>query len=254
MTTAASIYPLAGTRYAGNANNTTDGGISVELSTGTGYVPLIPLGTIITVNDPYWGTQELIRLQAPASTVANVGTVWTYDANWLAAAVAVSTNLNQPCAVAMSYTPSTATAQYVWAIIGGRAPVLASAAFASGAPAYISATAGKIFTTATTGREIGTMRSVAAATATVAKANTTTVNGSAVLKVSNTNGWFVGVALSGTGIPTATIIAIDPDDRTVTMSANATASGSVTVTGTYNDSTLFWPTCIFSRPALVNNP
>ena len=59
----------------------------------------------------------------------------------------------------------------------------------------------------------------------------------------------VGVAVTGTGIPASTTItAIDPDNRTVTMSANATATGSVSVTGTYNDATIFYNVVTVNRP------
>jgi hypothetical protein len=60
----------------------------------------------------------------------------------------------------------------------------------------------------------------------------------------------VGLPISGTGIPAATTIAsIDPNNFTVTMSANATASGSVSVTGTYNDgASNFWNVVASDRP------
>ena len=86
--------------------------------------------------------------------------------------------------------------------------------------------------------------------ATVAKANTTLQSGSTVYKVANTDGWFVGLPLSGTGVAASSVITgIDPDNRTVTVNNAATASGSVTVTGTYNDgSANYWNTAILNRP------
>ena len=60
------------------------------------------------------------------------------------------------------------------------------------------------------------------------------MSGSAVVVVPNSEGWFVGITVSGAGIPGATTISsITPDGRTVTLSANATASGVVSLTGTY---------------------
>ena len=42
--------------------------------------------------------------------------------------------------------------------------------------------------------------------------------------------------------------AIDPDNRTVTISNAATATGSVTVTGTRNDGTNFFNVVTIDRP------
>ena len=49
MTIAATQFPLIGVQPASNSSL-----LGIEVSTATtGYVPLIPIGTIITVNDPY---------------------------------------------------------------------------------------------------------------------------------------------------------------------------------------------------------
>ncbi len=62
----------------------------------------------------------------------------------------------------------------------------------------------------------------------------TTTNGSAVVtSVSSTAGLYIGQALSGTGIAsTARILTIDSSSQ-ITMTVNATASGSVTITRTH---------------------
>jgi hypothetical protein len=69
-----------------------------------------------------------------------------------------------------------------------------------------------------------------------------TTNGTGVLTTGGYDGFFLGMALSGTGIPASTVVAkLDPDGRTIyTGSAigtlgdkNSTASGSITLTGTF---------------------
>ena len=68
------------------------------------------------------------------------------------------------------------------------------------------------------------------------------MNGSSVLVCqSGYDGMFLGMALSGPGIPVSTVVAkLDPDGKTVYMGSAigtidklATATATVTVTGTY---------------------
>ena len=56
--------------------------------------------------------------------------------------------------------------------------------------------------------------------------------------------------MSGTGIAASSVITgIDPDNRTVTLNNNATASGSVSVTALYNDgASNFWNVATLNRP------
>lgn len=86
------------------------------------------------------------------------------------------------------------------------------------------------------------MHNLKAATATTTfTANTLNGSGKVVVP-SGYDGAFLGMALSGTGIPASTVVAkLDPDGRTIyTGSAigtlgdkNATATGVITLTGTY---------------------
>ena len=251
MTQASVITPYAGAQPVGNSNNTTNGGLAVEVATATsGYVPLVPVGTVVSVVDPYWGGLELIRLAIPTSTTAIVvGTLASWDASFQYVITPNTAHLGQSVGVALSAVPLNATyVQYAWFVIGGKFPVLCGASVAADTAFGITA-AGKGGAIAN-GKQILNARVRTAATATVAKANTITVSGSNVFKVSNTDGWFVGLPLSGTGVAASTVITgIDPDNRTVTVNNNATASGSVTVTGTYNDgSSNYWNTAIMNRP------
>jgi hypothetical protein len=92
------------------------------------------------------------------------------------------------------------------------------------------------------GKEISNMVGVLPATTTVAKSCLVT-SGSPIILITGNNtvdGWFIGTALSGTGIPANAVVqTIDPDGRRVSMSTgpgvagaalNATASGGVSLT------------------------
>ena len=235
MTTAATAYPLIGSQPVGNF-----------------FVPDTTqrhtLGSILAYNDPYWGGGEAIYLQMPASTALKVGAVLAYDTatSFVASNVANTALLGKSLGFLMNAVASSASAQYAWVQVAGQAPVFSSASVAADTAFGIVA-AGQAGANSA-GKEILNARITKPATTTVAKTNTQTQNGSNILKVSNTDGWFVGVSVSGTGIATSLITAIDPDNRTVTLASNATATGSVTATGTYNDATSFFNVATFSRP------
>lgn len=243
MTSAAGQYPVIGIQPVGNFSN------AVEVATATsGYTPLIPVGTVLNVVDPYWGNLKVIRLKIPTSTAVSVGNIAIYDNAYQYTAVPNTANLGQPVAFSLSSVASNATyVQYAWFAQAGTTPVLCGASVAANTAFGITA-AGKGGAIAN-GKQILNARVQVAATTTVAKTAQTT-NGSPIIRVSVADGWFVGLPISGTGIPASTTIsAIDGDNRTVTMSANATATGGVTVTGTYNDgSSNYWNVVTFNDP------
>lgn len=187
-----------------------------------------PLGSELAGSDNYWGGASFMYLKA-GGTIAQ-GNLCSWDKDFVATATANTANTGAPCSVAIY--PMTA-GQYGWFCIYGEVPVSATASVAAGVTFGLTGagTVGAV----TNGKQILSAVSVMASTGTVVKANTTTLNGSAVLRMSvPADGWFYGMALSGTGIAGGTTItAISDDMRSVTMSANATASGSVSVTGTY---------------------
>jgi hypothetical protein len=251
MTIAAPQYPLIGVQPAGNSS-----AIGVEVASATsGYVPLIPVGTIAVFNDPYWGGLECIRLSVPASTAVRVGTLSTLTNTFGFVAVPNTANLGQSVAASLNDIPSNATyVQYAWFVIGGRYPLLSGASVAADTAFGITA-AGSVGAIAA-GKEILNARIQLAATTTVVKTNVNAVSGSPTIRVSNSDGWFVGLAITGTGIPASTSIgSIDASGTLVgmvqtgtTTAQNATATGSVSVTGTYNDATRFWNVATMQRP------
>jgi hypothetical protein len=235
MTTAATGFPLLGSQPVGN--------FFVPDSTQRHK-----LGATVTVVDPYYGGQELVYLAIPVSTALNVGHAVTWDLNNNIVALPNTANLGFPVAFCLNKVASdAANVQYGWFLIEGQVLAWSNASVAAAAAIGIVA-AGQLGANSA-GKQILNARVAAAATTTVAKTNTSTQSGSTLIRVTNTDGWFVGIALSGTGIAASTVVtAIDPDNRTVTMNNAATATGSVTVTGTRNDGTNFWNLVVVDRP------
>jgi len=230
------------------ANNTAVAGFS---AVGNWFIPdstqRHPLGTIMSMIDPFWGGQEVVYCSFPASTALRVGVPVVWDTNYSATAVPNTANLGQPVGFVLNSVPSVAAVQYGWVLTGGKIPAYSNASVAANAQIGIAA-AGQLGANSA-GKQILDAKVQAAATTTVAKSNVVTQNGSPKLLASNTDGWFVGMPISGTGIPASTTVSsLDPDNRTVVMSANATATGAVTVTGTYNDGTNFWNVLYVNRP------
>lgn len=249
MTQAANLNGIIGTQPLSNSS-----GIAVEVAdTATGYVPKIQVGTIVSFVDPYWGGLECIRLAIPVSTAVRVGSISTITSTFSYVAVPNTAGLGQSVAVCASDVPSNATfVQYAWFVVAGRYPVLSGASVAADTAFGITA-AGSAGAVAA-GKQLLNARVQVAATTTVIK-TAQTQSGSPYIKVSNPDGWFVGAALTGTSIPATTSIgAISTDGTVITMvdtgtttTDNATASGSVSVTATYNDGTRFWNIATFDR-------
>lgn len=234
MTTAATQYPLIGSQPVGNFFTPDN-------------VQRHQLGALITFDDPYWGGGEAIYLAIPTTVAFKVGEVVYWDTGYNAIDVPNTANLGFPIGVALNANAANASQlQYGWFQISGQALVLSSASVAAAAAIGITA-AGKLGANAA-GKQILNVRVSAPATTTVVKTNTQTTAGSPIIRPSRTDGWFVGMAATGTGIPASTTVtAIDPATG-VTLSANATATGSVSVTGTYNDGTNFWNVVTMNGP------
>lgn len=214
MTVAASQYPLIGSQPIGNyfVPDTTQRHI---------------LGSIVGADDPAFGGGEYIYLLANATITVGQLVVW--DGSFNATVAPNTANTGRGVAVAVG-GGAYAAGQYGWFQITGLAPIKATASVAAGTTFGIDATTGGQVTANSAGRQV--LNAVSAQPSTYATTKlATTVNGSPLLRVNNADGWFVGITLSGTGI-SGTVTGISSDGRTLTMSANATASGSITATGT----------------------
>jgi hypothetical protein len=236
MTVAATTLPFIGSQPIGNyfAPDTTQ---------------RHALGAFMSGNDPFWGSGEFLYLKANATLNQGQSVVW--DASFQA--TSLPNIANQGRSIAFATYPMTA-GQFGWFKISGRCVANSTASVAAGTTTGITA-AGQLGANSA-GKQILNAVVDQAATATITKANTVTTNGSPLLRVSNSDGLFVGLPISGTGIPATTYIgAISSDGRTITMTQsdlatvqNATASGSITLTGTMNDGTTYYNVVQCDRP------
>lgn len=193
------------------------------------------LGLQVNFIDPFWGCGVMVY--GKASGAIPMGTVVIFDELYNAVGVPNATLQGFPVAVAMN---KMATLTYGWFQIEGLAVYATTATVAADAAIAISGV-GTVGASAVS-KQIVNSRNRLSATATVAKTTVPTVNNSSILYLSQGyDGWFLGMALSGTGIPASTFVAkLGPDGNTVYMGSAigtvdklATATGSVTVTGTF---------------------
>lgn len=205
-------------------------------------------GLIVMGTDPYWGGAEFRYMRANGAirqfglcviTPAVVAGAYRYEAT----EVPNTAGLGRAIAVAMTVMSA---GQFGWFMVTGVVPVNCNASVAADTTFAIAA-AGQGGALAA-GKQIVNARVIVAAAATVAKANSTANSGSLQLTVSGSDGWFAGIYLSGTGIAAGTtVVDISPDGRTVTLSAATTAAVSGTVTGTYNNATVFYNVAHINR-------
>ena len=194
------------------------------------------LGLVVEAVDPYWGYGQFQYIKSNDAILKGslvvVGTFPTF----LGTLLPNTASLGVPFGVAMA---PMASGTYGWIQLSGCAVYQTSATVAADATVGIGA-AGKIGAYSTLKGMVGVHNLKAATATTTVTADTTT--GSGVIKTPGYDGFFLGMALSGAGIPASTVVAkLDPDGRTIyTGSAigtlgdkNATATGSITLTGTY---------------------
>jgi len=213
--------------------------------------PRLQPGQLLTMTDPWWGTGEFIYARANGTIRAFGLCVLTpvFDSSlnayrWDATEVPNTANLGRMVWVSQV---GLSAGSYAWFQISGLTPVNCTASVAADTTFGIAA-AGQGGANAA-GKQILNSRVVAAATTTVVKANCTAHSGSTTLQVPNSDGWFVGAYLSGTGIAAATTVSsIDPSGRFVTLSAVTTAAVAGSVTATYNNATIFYNVAHLNRP------
>jgi len=128
-----------------------------------------PLGRKVTAYDPTLGEGEFIYLYGVASNI--VGALVTYNSLTGITTLAPNTaHLAQPLAVSMAANTSTTTGS--WYQVYGVAVIKKTATKVSPAvPLFLSGTAGRVFATATSGKQI--LNAVSVNAATVASATST---------------------------------------------------------------------------------
>jgi|KBSMisStandDraft_5_1062788.scaffolds.fasta_scaffold12093_6 hypothetical protein len=193
------------------------------------------LGTKVVAVDPYWGLGTFMYIKSADAILKGSLVMW--DETFNGALLPNTANQGFPLAVAMA---PMASGVYGWVQLEGRAVYKTNATVA--ADTAIGITAAGIAGTLAAGKQLVGVRNRVAATGTTT-VTALTQNGTNVLYCAKGyDGFFLGMALSGTGIPASTVVAgLDPDGRRIyTGSAigtfgdkNSTATGSITLTGTY---------------------
>jgi hypothetical protein len=186
-------------------------------------------GMVLDAVDPYFGFGRFIYLQAGAAY--NPGDLVTIvDQTFLTAVLATTGNLGTPFYVVRQVM--SAVNVWGWFQFEGIAPVRVDTGVAAGAAIGIGTTAGRATTNAA-GKQLLSVRVLQPATFTLVRANCTTYNGQNFIDVPTTDGLFKGLAVSGTGVAAGTVATLDPGGTRITVSANSTASGNVSVTFTW---------------------
>lgn len=237
--------------YVGNQPITSFWALDTVYQGGALAQPTLPSGLMILADDTYWGSVEVIFVKANGTirqfglcviTPAFNSTLQQWE--YLATEVPNTANLGRMLGVALRNMTAN---QYGWLVISGMTPVNCSASVAADTTFGIAAAGQGGANSA--GKQILNARIAAAGSTTVAKANSFAQSGLTVLNVQNADGWFPGIYLSGTGIAAGTTAtAIDVNNRTVTLSAATTATVNGTVTGTYNNGTIFYNVAHLNRP------
>ena len=265
------VFPYAGARplqeYFQGVNDQGGGttGISVP-SQLTNTPTYMPSGVIVAGFDNYWGGVEfqycyfatLVPPWTPVTiTPSNLVAGFTQRFLFTAAAVANTANQSRPMGVTIQNQP---IGSFGWVAVSGLVPGVSNASLAANVSVGINA-AGQLGASSA-GKEIENAVVILPATTTVVKPNATVVANSPIVQFTGNNtidGLFIGCALSGVGIPANAVVQnIDPDGRRVFMSTgpgvagaslNATASGGISVTATYNDSVNFYNILQLNRPS-----
>lgn len=203
--------------------------------------PRMRTGFIADFVDPYWGGMQIMYGYASGSIrqyglCTFLATAQTGGLRIEMSEVPNTANLAVPVCVAMT---SMTVGQFGWFVLVGVTPINSNASVAANTSVGIAA-AGQAGANSA-GKQLVGARNSLAATTTVAKANCTALSGNLTLTVSNSEGWFIGAYLSGTGIAAGTtVVQIDPSGTQVTLSLATTAQVNGTVTATYNNATVFY--------------
>jgi len=193
-----------------------------------------PLGMLVTAVDPFWGAGEFMYIKSTDAILKGSIVMWDESYNGVLLPSAVTQGF--PWGVAMA---PMASGVFGWIQLRGRAVYKTNATVAADGVLAIAA-AGILGATAT-GKQVLGVRNRISATGTKTVTAQTVIN-SGVLYTAGYDGFFLGMALSGTGIPASTVVAaLDPDGKRIytgsaiatTGDKNSTATGSITLTGTY---------------------
>lgn len=206
-------------------------------------------GLIVNAVSHYWGGAEFIYARAGGSIRQFGLTVCTPELSSGAirhnmTEVPNTANLGRPVYVAMTGMTS---GDWGWFMQSGMVPVNCSANVAADTTFGIAAAGQGGANSA--GKQILGARVILASSTTVAKANSFGLSGSYQIRVTDSDGLFIGAYLSGTGVGTnAKISSISADGKTLTVDVANTAQITGTVTATYNNATIYYNVAHLNRP------
>jgi uncharacterized low-complexity protein len=214
-------------------------------------------GSILPAWDPYWGGGEFLycRFSAAVRAKALVQFAPVFDSalnRWIFEAAEAANTANSGRSVGVAVQPVTGAGLYGWVQIEGVTPVNSSAALAADVTFGITAT-GQVGANSA-GKQIQGARTIGVSTAISVKAAQGSLGnvgqtGSNLIQVTNTDGWFLGGYVSGTGIAAGAVVtAIDINEQLVTLSLANTATVTGNVTFTYNNGTVFFNVITLNRP------
>ena len=194
------------------------------------------LGTKVSAVDPFWGLGVFMYVKSTDAILK--GSLVGWDELYQGTLLPSAATQGFPWGVAMA---PMATGTYGWIQLEGRAVYKTNATVAADGVVAIAA-AGILGATAV-GKQLIGVRNRVAASGTKTFANTQTANGTNILFIpQGYDGAFLGMALTGTGVgASAVVAALDPDGKRIytgtaigtATGANQTATGSITLTGTY---------------------
>lgn len=206
------------------------------------------LGTLVDAVDPFWGQGTFMYVKSGDAVLKGSVVMWdeVYSASLLPSAV----TQGFPWGVAMA---PMASGVYGWVQLAGRAVYKTNATVAADGVMAIAA-AGILGATAT-GKQVLGIRNRIAATGTKTFTAQTFNGLNKLFCPQGYDGAFLGMALSGTGVPASTVVAaLDPDGKTIYMGTSiatadklATATGQITLTGTYTgygSGMINYPSCM----------
>lgn len=194
-----------------------------------------PLGETVTAVDPFWGTGKFVYVKSNAAILKGSLVIW--DELYQGTLLPNTANQGFPFGIAMAPIPS---ASFGWVQTEGRAVYATNATVT--ADTAIGVAAAGIAGTNAAGKQLLNVRNRVAATATVTVSVLTQNGTNVLLAQKGYDGFFLGMALTGTGIgASAVVAALDPDGKRIytgtaigtPSGANQTATGQVTLTGTY---------------------
>lgn len=195
-------------------------------------------GLDTTANVPNWGQCELVYVRYTSATVLLPGRLVTISQTHALVDLANTAGLGYSVYVTLTrFTDGSTTPQYGWVMASGICPMQFAVAATAGS-VYIGG-AGQATPTAAAGKQLLGARCAIAATGSFTR-TVKTKNGSSSVQIARVTGLYVGMAVSGTGIPASSVISsIDPSGTSFLIGSavgtlvTATASGSVTGTFTH---------------------